>query len=87
MKLEGKREPVTVEPIEREKVEVEKAAPTKLEKEEAPTEEVEKMPYKPEPKELTKDEIDAAELLIPKVKVQVQKFSRPTWKIENEIFI
>ena len=58
-----------MEPTEREKVDLDKAAPTKLEKEEAPVEEVEKKPYKHEPKEATIDEVDATELLIPKVKV------------------
>jgi predicted helicase len=68
--LEGKRDKIDVEPIEREKIDLDMAAPTKLEKEEAPTDELEKKPYKHEPKEVTIDEVDATELLIPKVKVE-----------------
>ena len=67
--MESKREPVDFEPMEREAVDVDMTAPTKLEKPEAPSEDLEKSPYKRDVKGLEKDEIDATELMIPKVEV------------------
>ncbi|WAR10976.1 TITIN-like protein, partial [Mya arenaria] len=64
----GKREPVTDEPIERETVDVEMLVPSKSEKLEAPSEEIEKPAYQREAKELATDQLDSAELAIPKVK-------------------
>lgn len=70
--MEAKRGPVDVEPVEREAVDLEMAAPTILEKEEGPTEDIEPKLYKREPKEISKDEVDSTELLIPKVKVSLK---------------
>ena len=68
--LEGVKRPgIEVEHIEREKVDLEMAAPSKPVTTELEEAEVEKPGYKRPVKELTTDELDSAELLIPKVKV------------------
>lgn len=67
--MESKKTPIEIEPVEREKIDLDTTAPKKAEKEQAPEEEVTKVPYKRAQKELTQDELDTAELVIPKVQV------------------
>ena len=72
--VELKREGIEIEPFTRESVDFEMKAPTKIEKPEAPEEEFEiTLSAKKPTKGISKDEVDATELIsVPKTKVGEQ---------------